>query len=158
METGRKIMNLRKDRGVAQKSLAQMTSVTPSALSRIEAGIHQPRGTVALRIARELGVTVDYILDETAPYPPPAKVLLKNLSQDNVQEPRDHNMKISSTEKRLLKSLRDLSSDERKLLARCLEANNKEVRLALFALSRGEKLGQLDEGEINKFQKSLDRL
>ena len=46
METGRKILNLRKDLGVQQKTLAGLTAVTPSALSRIEAGVHQPRGQV----------------------------------------------------------------------------------------------------------------
>ena len=96
METGRKIMNLRKDRGVAQSSLAEMTSVTPSALSRIEAGIHQPRGSVALRIARELGVTVDYILDGEAPYPPPPMALLENLTENPAQQPRDQEHKSES--------------------------------------------------------------
>ena len=65
METGRKILNLRKDLGVPQKLLARQTAVTASALSRIEAGIHHPRGLVALRIARELGVTVDYLAEQT---------------------------------------------------------------------------------------------
>ncbi len=158
METGRKIMNLRKDLGVAQRSLAAMTSVTPSALSRIEAGIHHPRGTVALRIARELGVTVDYILDETASYPPPPKALVENLSDDSSQQPRDHNMKISRSEKRILEALRDLTPDERRFLATCLEADNKKIRLVLFALGRGETLSQLDEVEISKFQIAFDRL
>jgi len=71
MEIGRKILNLRKDQGVHQRDLAHDSHVTPSALSRIEAGIHTPRGKVTLEIARRLGTTADYVLDETAPYPPP---------------------------------------------------------------------------------------
>ncbi|MGE4619169.1 MAG: helix-turn-helix transcriptional regulator [Planctomycetota bacterium] len=158
METGRKIMNLRKDRGVAQSSLASMTSVTPSALSRIEAGIHQPRGTVALRIARELGVTVDYILDDEAPYPPPPAALLENLTKDLSQQPRNLSMKVSSAEKKVLKALRQLSSEELKLLENNLQAGNKEIRLALFALGRTELLTKLNEEELNQFQKILEQL
>ncbi len=155
METGRKIMNLRKDRGVAQSSLAEMTSVTPSALSRIEAGIHQPRGLVALRIARELGVTVDYILDGDAPYPPPPMALLKNLVEDRPAEPRDQKIKVTSSEKRLLKALRDLTPDERDWLDSILTTSNKEVKLALFAMGRQDLLNQLDDEEISKLQETL---
>ncbi|MAW76255.1 MAG: hypothetical protein CMJ95_02535 [Planctomycetes bacterium] len=158
METGRKIMNLRKDRGVAQSSLAEMTSVTPSALSRIEAGIHQPRGSVALRIARELGVTVDYILDGEAPYPPPPMALLENLTENPAQQPRDQNIKVSRGEKRLLKALRELTTEERRLLKTILETSNKEVRLALFALGRKDLLTQLDANELDKLQKTLAKL
>lgn len=158
METGRKIMNLRKDRGVAQSSLAEMTSVTPSALSRIEAGIHQPRGSVALRIAKELGVTVDYILDENAPYPPPPKALLENLLTDRSLEIRDQKIKVTSSEKKLLKLLRELSTEEQHWLETIMTGKNREVKLALFALGRQDLLTHLDETEMSKLREALTKL
>jgi len=158
LETGRKIMNLRKDRGVAQSSLASMTSVTPSALSRIEAGIHQPRGAVALRIARELGVTADYILDNDAPYPPPRIALLENIRSSNRQETRSRSVKVSSREKRLIEALRSLSDVEQQLLEATLSATTREVRLALYALGRSDQLEQHDGDEKKLFKKILNKL
>ena len=69
METGRKIMNLRRDRSISQQDLARYCNITPSALSKIESGQNSPRGGVIFRIARNLGVTVEYLLDEEIPYP-----------------------------------------------------------------------------------------
>ncbi|MDE0960596.1 MAG: helix-turn-helix domain-containing protein [Planctomycetota bacterium] len=158
MEIGRKIMNLRKDRGVAQSSLADMTSVTPSALSRIEAGIHQPRGAVALRIARELGVTADYILDNDAPYPPPRVALLENSKPSPRQETRSRSLKVSPREKRLVEALRSLSDDEQQLLEATLSASPREIRLALFALGRSDQLDQHDTDEKKQFKKILNKL
>ncbi len=59
MEIGRKILNLRKERNLAQRTLAHDAEVTPSALSRIEAGIHTPKGPAVLQLARILGTTAD---------------------------------------------------------------------------------------------------
>ncbi len=157
METGRKIMNLRKDRGVAQHSLAAMTSVTPSALSRIEAGIHQPRGPVALRIARELGVTSDYILDDEAPYPPPASALLKNLQKSSSGEARGQTIKVSAQEKRMIESLRSLDPDRHNLIEAVLDADLKVVRTAILALGRSDLLESLDHDDRNKLLKDLNR-
>jgi transcriptional regulator with XRE-family HTH domain len=155
MQIGRKIMNLRKDLGVAQSSLAAMTSVTPSALSRIEAGIHQPRGPVALRIARELGVTSDYILDEEAPYPPPRSVLLDNLQSDSKRETRSRSIKVSLKEKRMIEAMRSLGGEERKLLEATLTASGQDLRLAIFALGRADLLDQHDADEKQHFQHLL---
>ena len=69
MQTGRKILNLRCDRKVSQQDLARSCEITPSALSKIEAGINSPRANILWRIAKKLGVTVEYLLDEAMPYP-----------------------------------------------------------------------------------------
>ncbi|OUU24405.1 MAG: hypothetical protein CBC13_03655 [Planctomycetia bacterium TMED53] len=122
MKIGRKILNLRRDRGVAQRSLAEMTSVTPSALSRIEAGIHQPKGPVALRIARVLGVSADYILDESAPYPPPIEALLEAEipSESMVEE------NLTAKEKELVDSYRTLGPEEKVAFRDILNAFNQD--------------------------------
>ncbi len=157
MDTGRKIMNLRKDRGVAQHSLAAMTSVTPSALSRIEAGIHQPRGPVALRIARELGVTSDYILDDEAPYPPPSSALLKNLKKNSISESRGQTIKVSAREKRIVDSLRSLDSDRHNLIEAVLDADLDTVRTAILALERSDLLESLDPDDRTRMLKDLNK-
>ena len=69
MQTGRKILNLRCDRKISQQDLARACEITPSALSKIEAGINSPRAPIIWRIAKQLGVTVEYLMDESMPYP-----------------------------------------------------------------------------------------
>ena len=125
MKTGRKILNLRRDRGVAQRSLAEMTSVTPSALSRIEAGIHQPKGPVALRIARVLGVSADYILDESAPYPPPLEALIETEVDKNSRVTE----KLNPSEKNLVDAFRIMGPDERAAFSQLMRASNQDMGL-----------------------------
>ncbi len=123
MKIGRKILNLRRDRGVAQRSLAEMTSVTPSALSRIEAGIHQPKGPVALRIARVLGVSADYILDESAPYPPPLEALLEaEIPEESLVV---ENLNIQ--EKNLVDTYRTMGPEEKETLRELLTICNQNM-------------------------------
>ncbi|MCH2365297.1 MAG: helix-turn-helix domain-containing protein, partial [Planctomycetes bacterium] len=69
MQTGRKIMNLRRDRSISQQDLARFCDITPSALSKIESGQNSPRGGVIFLIAKNLGVTIEYLLDEEIAYP-----------------------------------------------------------------------------------------
>ena len=153
METGRKILNLRKDLGVPQKTLAQLTAVTPSALSRIEAGIHQPRGPVALRIARRLGVTVDYLLDENAPYPPPARELLANLTTTcSGAEKSTSSMLVSGREKALLAAFRQLDLDRRVLLEAVFNASRTQTRFAAYLLGAAEQLPGIDPDELSEFE------
>ncbi len=68
-------MNERRDRGIRQQELAKACGVTPAAICRIESGEHGVKGQTALAIARHLGVTLEYLLDESGPYPyePPKK-------------------------------------------------------------------------------------
>ena len=156
LDTGRKILNLRKDRGVAQKSLAGLTAVTPSALSRIESGIHQPRGPVAMRIAKHLGVTVDYILDENAPYPPPAKEILENLADETEQESRSRKMSVSSREERLLLAIRKLDGERKVLLETVLQGHRNDVRFAAFLLGVAEDLPGFCPEEKKTFEARLE--
>ncbi len=69
MTPGRKIKNVRLDRGFAQFELAEMVGLSCSGLSKIESDINYPRSGAAYRIARALCVTVEFIVDESMPYP-----------------------------------------------------------------------------------------
>ena len=154
METGRKILNLRKDLGVPQKSLAEQTAVTPSALSRIEAGIHQPRGPVALRIARQLGVTVDYLLDDSAPYPPPAWVMLANL-QPKEPEPHTETVKVSTREKQLLEAVRGMTEEQRVFMESALRSPRRDLRFATSLLKSGGDLPAAERSEMDEYRADI---
>ena len=155
METGRKILNLRKDLGVPQKSLATQTSVTPSALSRIEAGHHQPRGPVALRIARELGVTVDYLLDVEAPYPPPGREILENIKKSSDDETREEKITVSAREKSIIQALRKIEPEQFTLLEATLDGSRKDNRYAAYLLGASNELPGFDENELQEFRERL---
>lgn len=158
METGRKILNLRKDLGVPQKTLAEMTAVTPSALSRIEAGIHQPRGPVALRIARHLGVTADYLLDNDAPYPPPSRELLANMCETAApedEEGRTERVLISRREAAVVDSLRRLDNERRALLDAVLNSPREELRYATFLLGASDGLPGVEADELERYRTRL---
>ena len=107
MHTGRKILNLRHDRSVSQQDLARLCQITPSALSKIEAGINSPRANVICRIAENLGVTMEYLLDEDLPYPYKGYAYRQQLI-DREEDP-DANVRIDGTreEKAFLETLRD---------------------------------------------------
>ncbi len=62
-------MNLRLDRGIQQQKLAEACGLTPASICKIESGEHGAKGQTALAIARHLGVTLEYLCDESQPYP-----------------------------------------------------------------------------------------
>ena len=66
---GRKILNLRRDRGISQQELACACGLTPGTLSRIETGMNERCSRHIFSIARKLGVPTDYLLDEESAYP-----------------------------------------------------------------------------------------
>ena len=93
-------MNLRLDRGVQQQKLAEACGLTPGAICRIESGRNEPKGQTALAIARHLGVTLEYLLDESGPYQyqPPKKP--KDLKDGMVT------VRLTQEEKALIEALR----------------------------------------------------
>lgn len=155
METGRKILNLRKDRGIPQKTLATQTAVTPSALSRIESGHHQPRGPVALRISRELGVTADYLLDSSVSYPPPGREILAHLVRADEDEVHDQSVPLSARERRVLEALRRIEEERLVLLEAVLDGKREDVRFASYLLGAGERIPGFDDAELEEFRERL---
>jgi len=153
MEIGRKILNLRKDQGVHQRDLARDSHVTPSALSRIEAGIHTPRGKVTLEIARRLGITADYVLDETAPYPPPAYEILANLTDATGEEPRDVPTVVSERAQQVLRNFRKIDLERKRLLEAVLNGTRREVRFAAWILCA--ELPAADSEELERHHDQL---
>lgn len=62
MDIGKKIANLRKERGFTQKELADFLNISDKAVSRWESGLGNPDTDLLPKIAKLFGVTTDYLL------------------------------------------------------------------------------------------------
>jgi transcriptional regulator with XRE-family HTH domain len=65
MKMKERIIHLRKKKGLSQAALAREVAIAPSTLHGYEAGNREAKGMsvdVALRLARALGVTVEYLV------------------------------------------------------------------------------------------------
>ena len=59
-----KISDLRNYYGLTQREIARRVGISSTAMSAIERGTHEPKVSTALRIARELGTTVEELWGE----------------------------------------------------------------------------------------------
>jgi len=134
MQTGRKILNLRCDRKISQQELARASNITPSALSKIEAGINSPRANVLWRIAKNLGVTVEYLLDEQMPYPYPGYSYRQELLSGNEDPSAPVRMEVTKEEKLFVEALRKTSQVARQVSMAIPETSIETLRLLHFLL------------------------
>lgn len=63
MSLGQKIKELRESKDIPQGKLAEKVGITGAMMSFIESGEKIPSLAVAKRIAKELGVSLDYLVD-----------------------------------------------------------------------------------------------
>lgn len=63
-EDGNRIRNARSARQISQAELARRADISRQALGAIETGVYQPSVSVALKLARELGDTVESLFGE----------------------------------------------------------------------------------------------
>jgi transcriptional regulator with XRE-family HTH domain len=134
MQTGRKIMNLRRDRSISQQDLARFCEITPSALSKIESGQNSPRGGVIFRIAKNLGVTIEYLLDEEIPYPYKGLSYREKSQADPDAVAPLSRMEVSKEERAFLDALRESPEMVRELAHSLPEAKPEVIRLLHFLL------------------------
>jgi transcriptional regulator with XRE-family HTH domain len=153
MQTGRKILNLRCDRKISQQELAKACSITPSALSKIEAGINSPRANVIWRIAKNLGVTVEYLLDEGMPYPYAGYSFKHDLFTSNVDPAATVRMDVSREEKAYLEALRRTNQVARDTAMAVPAAPVEHLRLVHFILNHAKALNPSQQ-----FLKSFETL
>jgi transcriptional regulator with XRE-family HTH domain len=134
MDTGRKILNLRCDRKITQQDLARACGITPSALSKIESGINSPRASIIWRIARQLGVTVEYLLDESLPYPYAGYTYRQEFYARN-EDPQD-TVKVNLTreEKAFLDALRASNRVAREIAMAIPETGVEVLRMIHFLI------------------------
>jgi len=135
MQTGRKILNLRCDRKITQQDLARTCEITPSALSKIEAGINSPRANVIWRIARNLGVTVEYLLDEELPYPYTGYSYRQGCLAANQDPSAIVRVDVSREEQCFLEALRKTNQVARDIVFAIPEVPVETLRLVHFLLN-----------------------
>jgi transcriptional regulator with XRE-family HTH domain len=135
MQTGRKILNLRCDRKITQQELARACGITPSALSKIEAGINSPRANVLWRIAKNLGVTVEYLLDEEMPYPYPGYSYRQDFLARNEDPTSTVRIEVTKEEGAFLEALRKTSQVARDIAFGIPEGSVETLRLVHFLLN-----------------------
>ena len=152
MQTGRKILNLRCDRKISQQDLARACLITPSALSKIEAGINSPRAPIIWRIAKQLGVTVEYLMDESMPYPYQGYSYRHELYNKNVDPKSMRRMEATREEKAFLKALRESNHIAREVAMAIPETSVEVLRMIHF-LIHSEKLQNPSATLLSKFEK-----
>ena len=140
MQTGRKILNLRCDRKVSQQDLARACSITPSALSKIEAGINSPRANVIWRISKNLGVTVEYLLDENMPYPYAGYNFRQELFVNNVDPSSNVRMDVTREEKAFIEALRKTNQIAKDAAMALPVAPVEHLRLVHFILNHARAI------------------
>ncbi len=57
-------------KGIDQAALAERLGLSKSSISRILGGVQEPKVRLAYELARALGVTLDYLMDDAAHEPP----------------------------------------------------------------------------------------
>ena len=72
---GARIAALRRESGWSQAELAERIRVSPSAMGMYEQGRREPPVEVLVSLARELGVTVDFLLTGQPASPPETDAL-----------------------------------------------------------------------------------
>jgi transcriptional regulator with XRE-family HTH domain len=66
MTLGEKVRQTREKLGMNQKQLAEASGITQATISRIESGqVKELKSEALKRLAKALGITVDYLVDKT---------------------------------------------------------------------------------------------
>ena len=138
MKAGRKILNLRCDRKISQQDLAKACGITPSALSKIEAGINSPRANIIWGIAKNLGVTVEYLLDEQIPYPYSAYGYRQELFSQQVDPKEMVKKEVTREEDMFLDALRAMHPTSREICFSMPEASVETIRLIHFLVNHAK--------------------
>ena len=63
LRIGRKIAELRKEKGLSQVALAEKVNLKPSYIARIELGQHSTGIDLLSRIAEALGARIEFVAD-----------------------------------------------------------------------------------------------
>lgn len=98
------IAELRKDRGLLQKELAQLLDVSIGTISNYETGVHNPEIETLIKLADYFNVSVDYML---------GRIKFK-ISLDALIQPVVDNKNL--TAEAMLNDILTLSTDSKKAL------------------------------------------
>lgn len=76
---GPRIAALRREAGLSQAELARRLKISASAMGMYEQGRREPSGEILVAMARELGVSTDYLLTGCPETPAEADMLSKTI-------------------------------------------------------------------------------
>lgn len=153
MQTGRKILNLRRDRNISQQDLARACDITPSALSKIEAGINSPRAGILWRISANLGVTVEYLIDERLPYPYDGYAIRQRLLAERSNPTETVREEITRQEQALLHGLRNSGQVAQEIAYTLPELSVEKLGLVQIVLTHAR-----DDRPSLAFRRALETL
>ncbi len=153
MKTGRKILNLRLDNNISQYELARACQITPGGLSKIETGINTPSAEVLHKLALKLNTSIDYLLDQKAPYPPPY------VSPSAAKKNRKWETKrITAEQAQLIEDLNRLGSYWWEAALALPSVNANTIRLIRFLIQRDQMEGAHEaDKKIEEHTKGLSR-
>ena len=120
-------------------------------MSKIEAGINSPRANVLWRIARNLGVTVEYLLDEEMPYPYAGYSYRQDFLASNVDPGSVVRADLTREEKAFLEALRKTTQVARDVAYGIPEAAVETLRMVHFLLNHS-KIQNPSQEFINSFE------
>lgn len=81
METGKILMELRKEKNIGQKELAAYLQLSTGTISNYENGVHSPDLNTLCKLADYFDVTTDYLLNRTS-YRYTSKKMDQHLNKD----------------------------------------------------------------------------
>lgn len=81
METGKILMELRKEKNIGQKELAAYLQLSTGTISNYENGVHSPDLNTLCKLADYFDVTTDYLLNRTS-YRYTSKKMDQRLNKD----------------------------------------------------------------------------
>ena len=93
------LKDLRIEKGVKQKELAERCDVSPQCISQLELGTRSPTGSTLIALAEYFNCSVDYLLGRSDDY------------AGSKSEPNFFKSELSKTEKELLSAFRALPND-----------------------------------------------
>ena len=108
MNIGQRIHNIIDDRDIKQKVLAKRLGIPLSTLNGYMTGRNQFPCDILPKIARELNVTTDYLLELTDDLDPP--------------------FSLSGTERRMVEQFRTLTSEQRELILQNIRLMQEQNR------------------------------
>lgn len=122
MFNGRKLANLRKQKGMSQVDFAKKISLSPSTISMYEVNERQPDPTTIRKLADYFNVSTDYLLDND-------EISKVAENQDDTQEivERIKLMKYNELEKQLFKETGNLTDEQKRVILATVRAMNKEI-------------------------------
>lgn len=153
---GDRILLLRREFNISQKTLAELAGVTEASLSRYENNLREPRAEIIGRIASVLDVTTDYLLGRTDVRNPHDYELIRALSNDDPE--LLELLKVFATRKDLkviLRQLLEVDKDELKPLAKMIAgliSEDKEIELINMSSEEEAKKYVNDLGKDCKYK------